>query len=68
MGGRSEYLVSFVLFLFLLFFPRGKGYFNLLVGGVRNSSCAGQSMTDVFISEAYISYGGGWEGLGVSKE
>ena len=40
----------------------------MLVGGVRNSSCAGQSMTYVFISEAYISYGGGWEGLGVSKE
>ena len=56
MGGRGEYLVSFVLFLFLLFFLREKDYFNLFVGGVRDSSSAGQGMTQIFILEAYISF------------
>ena len=52
-GGRGDYLVSFVLFffffLFFTFLCRGKGYFNLLVGGVRDSSSAGQSMTYIYI-------------------
>ena len=57
-------------FFFLPFFPRGKGYFNLLVGGMRGSSSADQIMTQVFISilEVYISFGGRCEVLGVSKE
>ena len=59
---------SFVLFCFFfsLFFPRGKSYFNLLVGGLRDSSTAGQIMT--YVLEAFISFGAGWKGLGVSKE
>ena len=52
-GGRGDYLVSFVLFffffLFFTFLCRGKGYFNLLVGGVRDSSSASQSMTYIYI-------------------
>ena len=35
----------FVFFYFLLSFCRGKGYFILCVGGVRDSSSAGQSLT-----------------------
>ena len=66
-GGRGVYLVSFVLFFFLLFFPRGEGYFILQVGGVRDSSSAGQRLTYVSILEAYISFEGGLEGLAVNK-
>ena len=40
----------------------------MLVGEVRGSSSAGQSMTYFFILEAYISFLKGWEGFGVSKE
>ena len=50
------YLVLFVLLFFLLFFPRGEGCFILHVGGVRDSSSAGQSLTYVSILEAYISF------------
>ena len=57
-------LVSF----FLLFFSRGKGYFNFLMGRVRNSSSAGQSMIYVSILEAYNSFVGRWESLDVSKK
>ena len=50
-------LSSFCVVVFLLlFFLRGKGYFNLYVGGVRDSFSAGQSMTYVSILEAYISF------------
>ena len=55
MGGSSEDLVSFVLFFssfFFYFSSRGKGYFNLAVRGVRDSSSAGQSMIYVFTLEA----------------
>ena len=38
------------------------------MGEVRDSSSAGQSMTYVFILEAYNSLEGMLEGLGVSKE
>ena len=37
------------------------------MGGVRDSSSTGQSLTYVSILEAYISFEGGWKGLGVSK-
>ena len=43
MGGKGLYLVPFASF-FLLFFCRGEGYFNSLVGRVRDSSSAGHSM------------------------
>ena len=68
MRGWSENLISFVLFLsfFLLLFPRGKGYFNLLE--VRDSSSTVPSMTYVSILEAYNSFDGGCEGLGISKK
>ena len=42
--------------------------FYLLVGGVRVLSSAGQSETYISILEAYIKFGGGWKGLGVSKK
>ena len=65
MGGRGLRLVPFVLFVsVLLFFCRGKGYFNSLVGRVRDSSSAGQSMTYVSFWGAYNSVVGGWEDLG----
>ena len=65
MGGRGLRLVPFVLFVsVLLFFCRGKGYFNSLVGRVRDSSSAGQSMTYVSFLGAYNSVVGGWEDLG----
>ena len=60
-------LCFFCLFL-LIFFPRGKGYFNLLVGWVRDSSCAGQRMACISILEACISFRGAWKGLCVSKK
>ena len=56
-GGRDLYLVTFV-------FCRGNGYFNSLVGRVRDSSSAGQSMTYVSFWGAYNSVVGGWEDLG----
>ena len=65
-GGRGVYLVLFVLF-FLIFFPSGKCYFILLVGGVRDLSSAGQSLTCISILEAYISFEGGCTVLAVSK-
>ena len=57
MGGRGSYLVSFV-------FCRGNGYFNSLVGRVRDSSSAGQSMTYVSVLGAYNNFVGGWEDFG----
>ena len=48
MGGRGSYLISFVL-------CRGNGYFNSLVGRVRDSSSAGQSMTYISFLGAYNS-------------
>ena len=53
---------------FLLFFSSGKGYFNSLVGRVRDSSSADQGMTYAFILETYISFVGGQEGLDVTKK
>ena len=61
------YLVPLVLLFLLLFFPRRKVYFILHVGGVRDSSSAGQSLTYVSILEAQIRFEGGCEGLPVSK-
>ena len=63
------YLVPFALFLFLLFFCREKGYFNSLVGRVKDSSSAGQSMTYVSVLGTLVL----WEGvslriLGASKK
>ena len=62
------YLVPFVLFVsfsfFLLFFSRGKGSFNSLVGRLRDSSSAGQGMTYVSVLEAYNRFVGGWEDFG----
>ena len=57
MGGKGLYLVPFVSF-FLLFFCRGKGYFNSLVGRVRDSSPAGHSMT--YVLGAFSSFVGRW--------
>ena len=57
MGRRDLYLVTFV-------FCRGNGYFNSLVGRVRDSSSAGQNMTNVPFWEVYNSVVGGWEDLG----
>ena len=57
MGGRGLYFVPFV-------FCRGNSYFNSLVGRVRDSSSAGQSMTYVSFLGAYNSVVGGWEDLG----
>ena len=62
----SSFCVVVVGF-FLLFFPRGKGYFILHVGGVRDSCSACQSLTYVSILEAYINFEGECEGLAVSK-
>ena len=45
------YLVPFI-------FCRGNGYFNSLVGRVRDSSSAGQSMTYVSVLGAYSSFVG----------
>ena len=46
-GWRSVCFVFLLLLLFLLlpFFPRGKGYFNVLLVRVTDSSLTGQSMT-----------------------
>ena len=67
-GGREGCVLSFFcVVFFLLFFPRGEGYFILQVGGVRDSSSAGQRLTYVSILEAYISFEGGLEGLAVNK-
>ena len=61
MGGRGLCLVPFALLVcFLLFFCRGKGYFNSLVGRVRDSSSTGQSMTYVSVLGVYNSFVGGW--------
>ena len=57
MGGRGLYLAPFV-------FGRGNGYFNFLMGRVRDSSSAGQSMTYVSFLGAYNSVVGGREDLG----
>ena len=58
----------FCLFVFFFVtFPRRKGYFILHVGGVMDSSSAGQGLTYVSILEAYISFEGGYKGLAVSK-
>ena len=45
-------------FFFLLFFSRRNGYFNSLVGWVKDSSSAGQSMTYVSVLGAYSSFVG----------
>ena len=66
-SGRDGSVLSSFCVVFLLFFPRGKGYFILHVGGVRDSSSAGQSLTYVSILEAYISFKGECNGLAVSK-
>ena len=63
-GGRDLYLVAFVLFVSFFFFCRGKGYFNSLVGRVRDSSPAGQSMTYVSVLGAYNSFVGEWVDFG----
>ena len=52
------YLAPFV-------FGRGNGYFNFLMGRVRDSSSAGQSMTYVSFWGAYNSVVGGLEDLGI---
>ena len=52
---------------FLLFFSREKGYLNFLVGRVRDSCSADQSMTYVFL-EAYNSFVAEWEDLDASKK
>ena len=57
MGGRGLYLVPFA-------FCRRNGYFNSLVGRVRNLSSAGQNMTNVSFMGAYNSAVRGWEDLG----
>ena len=49
MGGRGEYLVSFVLFVSFFNFLRGTCNFDLLVSWVRDSSSASQSMTYISI-------------------
>ena len=46
-NGREGFVLSSTCFFFLLFFCRGKGYLNSLVGRVRDSSSAGHSMTYV---------------------
>ena len=51
----------------LFFFPRWEGYFILHVGGVRDSSSSGQSLTYVSILEAYDYFEGGCKGLAVSR-
>ena len=54
----TQFLLSF---FFLLFFSRRNGYFNSLVGWVKDSSSAGQSMTYVSVLGAYSSFVGfGW--------
>ena len=70
LGGRSEYLFCFVFYCccFLLFSPWGEGYFNMLVGRMKDSSSAGQSMTYISILEAYICFREEWEVLGVSMK
>ena len=59
--------IDFVLLL-LAFFPRDGGYFNWVLGGVRDSCSAGESKTYVFDLEAYNSFGGGCKALVVSKK
>ena len=44
-SGREGCVLSSFCVSFLLSFCRGKGYFILRVGGVRDSSSAGQSLT-----------------------
>ena len=44
-GREGCVLGSFCLFFFLLSFCRGEGYFILRVGGVRDSSSTGESLT-----------------------
>ena len=73
MERRGQYLVPFVLFFFsflfhFLYFTGGKVVcFNVLVGRVRDSCSAGQTMTYVFL-HAYKSFVTGWEGLDGSKK
>ena len=58
---REEWWLVFfcvVSFFTLHFFPRGKGYFNLLVGGVMDLSSAAQSMSYFSTLEAFITVGG----------
>ena len=61
-SGREGFSTQFLLsFFFLLFFSRRNGYFNSLVGWVKDSSSAGQSMTYVSVLGAYSSFVGfGW--------
>ena len=66
-GREGCALSSFCIVVFLLFSPRGKGYFILHVVGVRNSSSAGQSLSYISILEAYISFEGGRECLAVNQ-
>ena len=59
---------------FVLCFVVVVSYFSLLggkvmlVGRMKDSSSAGQSMTYISVLEAYICFRGGWEVLGVSKK
>ena len=57
MRGKGLYLVPFI-------FCRENSYFNSLLGRVRDSSSAGQSMKYVSFWGAYNSVVGGWEDLG----
>ena len=62
-NGREGFLLSSIcFFFFLLFFCRGEGYFNSLVGRVRDSSSAGHSMT--YVLGAFNSFVGGWVDFG----
>ena len=66
-SGREGCVFSSICVVFLIFFPSGKCYFILLVGGVRDLSSAGQSLTCISILEAYISFEGGCTVLAVSR-
>ena len=60
------YLVPFVLFFFFYFSFLG-GKVILHVGGVRDSSSSGQSLTYISILEASINFEGGCKGLAVIR-
>ena len=61
-SGREGFLLSsfcLICSFILLFFSRGEGYFNSLLGRLRDSSCAGQSMRYVSVLGAYNNFVGG---------
>ena len=61
-------IVSFRFLFFFLFFTFIEKKVILSACGVRGLFSVGQSVTYISILEAHIKFGGGWQGLSISKK